>query len=78
MKRTIFIFISLMLTFVATSVAQNNFTNAVKGGVEAVKEGFSPLTNLLVKRDSAATNGKKTKSNINEKIHTAFRVQSFA
>ena len=51
-----------MITFVAASVAQNNFTNAVKGGVEAVKEGFSPLTNLLVKRDSAATNDKKTKS----------------
>ena len=66
MKRTIYIFILLMFTFVATSVGQNNFTNAVKGGVEAVKEGFSPLTNLLTKRDSTASkiNGKKTKSNL--------------
>ena len=49
MKRTIYIFILLMLSFVSTTVGQNNFTNAVKGGMDAVKEGLTPLTSLFSK-----------------------------
>lgn len=61
MKRTIYIFILLIFSFVTTGVGQNSFTNAVKDGVNAVKEGVSPLTSLFSKKDSATLKSKQKK-----------------
>ena len=50
--------------FATVATAQNGVANALKDGVEAVKEGFSPLTNLISSKDSIFSNFKKKKNTI--------------
>ena len=50
--------------FATVATAQNGVANALKDGVEAVKDGFSPLTNLISSKDSIFSNFKKRKNTI--------------
>ena len=61
MKRII-TYIFIILIGIAPIAAQNKFTTAVKDGVNAVKEGFSPLTNLIAGTDSTSRKSKKAES----------------